>query len=819
MENERATLEPAPFGSLLRRYRLAAGLSQEALAERARVSAQGIGALERGDRRTPQRETLALLADALALTTEQRRSLEAAAAVRAPVPRPGRGRVTEGPWPTAPPAGLPLSLTSFVGRTSELAQIVALLGEQRLVTLTGPGGIGKSRMALEVGAAFAEAAGVEARLIEFAPLADGSRVVGAIAAALGLQEVANHPLIDTLLAHLQREQMLLLLDNCEHVIEQAATIAERLLRGCAGVRVLATSREPLHASGEHVYRLLRIAAQDAIALFADRAHAADYGFALTAENQPLVARICERLDGIPLALEIAAARTSTLDVVAIAERLDRRLLALRGSLRTAAPRQQTMRGAIDWSYELLAVPQRRAFERLSVFAGGCTLESAAEVCGAEVGDAFDALASLVEKSLVIADDGGETTRYRMLEPFREYAREKLVERAELDAIQLRHAHAYLALALRLLHISKESADRDWTAAARVELDNWRVALDWALLRRHDVEVGQQMATALRNVWFRYSVPEGVRWLRAALEACDANTPAAIVAELENVYARFCYETGDLATAVAAASRAAEKYRALGDPAGIAAAQREAGQALMMLSRPDEAEPLLREALDFARAHQSRSITAYLLQTLAWLWGGRDTFDRAREACSEALAIYEALDQSNNVVSAMLQQAEIEYWAGDGEAALRLGLRALEIARADDGSANLQAWGKANVAAYLIAGDRFDDARSYAQAALESAGREHLARQETWAIQHLAAVGALRPHALERRSEELSRAARLIGFVEARYATVDTSRTETAELERVKAALHEALPADRVATLLGEGATMAPEAAVAEAQSI
>ena len=328
------------------------------------MSSDGISSLERGHRRTPQRETLALLSGALALNDEQRRELEAAAARAGP--RGARGTKSLASAETAA-SGLPLSLTSFVGRDVELEEVVALVREHRLVTLTGAGGIGKTQMALQAGTALSGGA-EDIRFVALAPLGSPSPVAQAVASALGVQESPNHPLLETLLAHLKKQSMLLILDNCEHVIDEAAMVAEPLLAGCPRVRILATSREPLRIAGERTYRLpsLRLPSPDvaaglsaadaagygAIALFSDRARAADYRFALTGENVPIVAELCRHLDGIPLAIELAAARVNVLSVKALNEMLDHRF-RLTGGERIALPRRQTMRGAIDWSYDLL----------------------------------------------------------------------------------------------------------------------------------------------------------------------------------------------------------------------------------------------------------------------------------------------------------------------------------------------------------------------------------------------------------------------------------------------------------------------------------
>ncbi len=544
MEDERRAPGSSAFGMLLRHHRLAAGLSQDALAERARMSANGIGALECGYRRTPKPETLVLLAGALALNGEQRRMFEAAA-TRVGVVRRGTS-VAVGPWPDTRIATLPLALTSFVGRETELDEIARMVREHRMVTLTGAGGIGKTQTALQVAIALSDAGDDATCFIGLAPISDPSLVAATIASTLGVQEVPNRPLLETLVTYLKNKALLLILDNCEHVIVEAAIVAATLLIGCPRVRILATSREQLKAAGERTFRLPSLSvpspeaahgldaphatAYGAIVLFRDRARAVDHQFTLTDENAPILAEICRRLDGIPLAIELAAARVNVLSVKALAKRINDTFRVLTGGERTALPRQQTMRATIDWSYDLLSAPEQRVFERLSVFAGGSTLAAVAAVCGgeetAEV-EAFNLLSSLVDKSLVVADLDGSEPRYRLLESSREYAREKLAERGEQEMVAQRHARAYLEVAERVDAVWDTQPDSPERLFA--ELDNWRTALEWALVARGDVALGQRLV----GVWQmdRRAPVEARRWINLALDLVDEGTPAVVLARI------------------------------------------------------------------------------------------------------------------------------------------------------------------------------------------------------------------------------------------------------------------------------------------------
>jgi non-specific serine/threonine protein kinase len=453
-------------------------------------------------------------------------------------------------------AALPQPLTSFVGREREVAAVTALLREARLVTLTGIGGVGKTRLALHVAdglLATATDAPDGGRLAELAPLADPALVPQTVAAAVGLHPEPGQPVLALLVAALRARQLLLVLDNCEHVIDTAAQLADAVLRGCPGVRILATSREPLRIDGETAWRvpslatadpdrlppLDRLAQTEAVRLFVERAQAAQPGFALTAQNAAAVAQVGWQLDGIPLAIELAAARVPGLGVAQLAQRLDERFRLLTGGSRTAPPRQQTLRTAVDWSYALLSAPERTLFGRLSVFAGGFTLAAAEAVCGDPEHDVLQLLPRLVDKSLVLAEEQPDgSTRYRLLETLRQYAGERLAAAGEVEPLA-RHAEYFRSLAaaasLRWDTANTERGvhSRGWLAQADVEHDNFRQALRWyqRQARRGDAEAvqrGLQLAVALGLFWnVRGYLQECAGWLRAflAYPAADAPTGA------------------------------------------------------------------------------------------------------------------------------------------------------------------------------------------------------------------------------------------------------------------------------------------------------
>jgi predicted ATPase len=373
---------------------------------------------------------------------------------------------------------LPSRLTSFVGREQEIAEVGALLEAHRLVTLVGAPGVGKTRLSLQVAAAVLDRFRDGVWLVELAPLADPALVPPAVADVLGVREQPGRPLTVTLAEQLRARHLLVLLDNCEHLIGAVAALAEMVLHSCPGLRVLATSREPLTIDGEVTRRVpsltvpdverLRVVGQataaasvaslaeaEAVRLFVERAGAVASSFALTARNAAVVAQICARLDGIPLALELAAARVRALSVEQIAVRLDDRFRLLTGGSRTALPRQQTLRGAVDWSYDLLSESEQSLLRRLAVFAGGFTLEAAEHVGSGQSeaggGDSsaglLDLLTALVDKSLVQVEGGADgERRYRLLETFRQYGLKKLAEHGDLAATRCHHRDYFLAFA-------------------------------------------------------------------------------------------------------------------------------------------------------------------------------------------------------------------------------------------------------------------------------------------------------------------------------------------------------------------------------------
>ena len=393
------------------------------------------------------------------------------------------------------PGNLPLQVSSFIGRDREIARVAAALTEARVVTLTGVGGVGKTRLALQAAAEVLPRFGDGAWLCELQMVRDPGGVVDTVAAVFRVTERPGSTLEESLVAYLGGQELLIVLDNCEHLLDGAAALAEALEQSCPHVVVLATSREPLAIDGERVLgvrslgsapaaaSLDDIAQADAVRLFVERAQAVKDDFSLTSANAADVVQICDRLDGVPLAIELAAARVTAMNPKELAQRLDRRFELLAGGRRRAIERHQTLRATIDWSYDLLSEAQQRLLGRLAVFAGGCTLEAAETVCTGDPitgGDVLELFAGLVARSLVVADDTSPETRYRLLETIRQYGEERLAETGDTAALRARHARYYAEFATEVNRHIFGPGQLEWGARLALELDNLHAAMTYAL---------------------------------------------------------------------------------------------------------------------------------------------------------------------------------------------------------------------------------------------------------------------------------------------------------------------------------------------------
>ena len=559
---------------------------------------------------------------------------------------------------------LPASRTSFVGREQEVREIKRGLSMTRLLTLTGAGGSGKTRLALEVARDLVGAYSDGVWLVELAPLSEGPLVPRAVATVLRVQERAAQPLVDTLVEVSRNRDLLLLLDNCEHLVEAAASLADALLESCAKLRILATSREPLGVAGEVRWTVPALSTPDvgrtpvgqleiyeSVRLFAERARHRESSFALTTSNARPVAEICERLDGIPLAVELAAARVGTLGLSEISGMLGDSLRLLTAGGRTAAPRQRTLRGTLDWGHDLLSKSEKSLFRGLSVFAGGWTLDAAESVCSGEgIGqrEVLDLLSALVNKSLVVTEaSGAGELRYRFLEPVHQYARERLEASGEGENFRRRHAAFYLALAEEAEPRLRGPDQAAWIQRLDAELDNLRTALAW-LPEHGEAERGLRLGSALLFFWtWRGSHQEGSNWLEEGLRRGDA-VAGAIRAKALNSLADIKIMLGDYERSHALLQEGLWLYRAAGDAEGIAACLCDLGWLATFQGDFPRAKSLLEESLVWARESKDTLRTAFVLNRLAGVAGANLDREAAEKLLLESLALYRHAGDSKSI---------------------------------------------------------------------------------------------------------------------------------------------------------------------------
>jgi predicted ATPase/class 3 adenylate cyclase/DNA-binding CsgD family transcriptional regulator len=504
---------------------------------------------------------------------------------------------------------LPAQLTSFVGRNTELSQVRELLSENRLVTLTGAGGAGKTRLAIEVAGRLSGEFGDGVWCVDLAPITDPELVPLTVGRTLGLPDQPGRSTMDTLTRFIADRQMLVVLDNCEHLLDASAALTNALLGAAAGVTLLATSREPIGVAGEVSWRVPSLSlADEAIDLFTDRARRARPEFALSADNAATVGEICARLDGLPLAIELAAARVRALSPAEILDSLHDRFRLLTGGARTAVRRQQTLRASVDWSHALLTEPERVLFRRLAAFLGGFDFKGAQTVASGDEIERFqvlDLLTLLVDKSLVVADNAAGRTRYRLLETVRQYAAEKLGESGEADVVRARHRDHYTAIAA-LLDAPADSNYEQLLGQTETEIDNLRAAFAWSR-ENSDVEISLTLASSLQPLWqARGRLREGLGWFDAALADLDADHPAvapAVQARALADRAMLAIWMGD-AKSLDQAQQALAIARDIEDPALLARALTARGYIGTVVSA-EPAQPYFAEALGLARALDDR----------------------------------------------------------------------------------------------------------------------------------------------------------------------------------------------------------------------
>jgi predicted ATPase/class 3 adenylate cyclase len=611
---------------------------------------------------------------------------------------------------------LPVQLTGFIGREKEIAAVKHLLTETRLLTLSGVGGTGKTRLALQAGTQLLDTFPDGVWLVEMAPIAEPGLVIQAINKALGVQEEPNRPPLATLSDYARSRRMLIILDNCEHLIVACAQLAGSLLQACPQLHILATSREALGISGELIFQVpsLSLPPQDphytpaveavmdyeAVQLFVQRATAVQPTFKLTRENAAAVLKICMRLDGIPLALELAAARVRALPVEQIARRMDDRFRLLTGGSRMALPRQQTLQALIDWSYDLLSEPERWLLRRLSVFVGSWTLEAAEAVCAnldaheaVQPEDILDLQTRLVDKSLVLVEDIGDQTRYRMLETIRQYGRDKLLASGEMPLVRRQHLNYYTCFAEQAAPELWHSQQRHWLDCLDSDLGNLRLALEWGETEDGQLDTALRLAVAAGWFWLvRGYWREASEWFARLFDQLplEATTPLAAQAfnlagllaarlddhdtavrfhqkgleiarahgyRLEMAYALYGlgsvdWQWGEPKTALPALEECLEIFRQMGDRPGIALALGNLGGSFLSLGNTQQAAFFFEESLNICQRMGHQLGVAGSKMALGFAIWFQGNIERARTLFEQALAIFWEMDDKSGILETL-----------------------------------------------------------------------------------------------------------------------------------------------------------------------
>jgi predicted ATPase/DNA-binding XRE family transcriptional regulator len=606
------------FAGLLRLLRAEAGLTQEELAEAASLSPRSVSDLERGIHPTARRDTAGLLADALNLAEPVRALFVAAARGRRPATEVLAARQGQATGASALQNNLPVQLSRFIGRGRELAEVRALVESSRLVTLTGAGGCGKTRLSLQVAAELLDGSGEGVWLAELAAVLDEDAVAPRISEALRLAPQPGRRVLETLLDALTPQDVLIVLDNCEHLIGGCAKTADAILRRCPRVRLLATSREPLGISGETIYRVPSLSLPapddsgcsaagsfDAVALFADRATAQGVNLPLDEETAAVVVSVCRRLDGMPLAIELAAARLRSLSLSELHDRLDQRFRLLTGGSRTALERQQTLRATVDWSYSLLNAAEQVLLRRLSVFAEGFDLAAAEGVCGFDDIEVFEVaglVGSLVDKSLVVAEPAFTAFRYRLLETIRLFAAERLAEAGnEAAAVAAAHCAHFLSVAEAAAAHLTGPDQGSWLARLQADQANLRRAAGHAASRPDGTALVLRLGVALERYWrARSREQEALGRLVPVLQRPDARAdPALFGAALVTAASAALFI--DVPAARQFAEQAVEVARRLGDDRLLIRSLAALCAACFFAGEPEAGLPFGQESVERARS--------------------------------------------------------------------------------------------------------------------------------------------------------------------------------------------------------------------------
>ncbi len=684
--------EEISFGNWLRKQRRALDLTRQAFADRIGCAEVTLRRIEAGTLK-PSKELANILLDKLGIPETERSQWISFARGLSDFPSQSHQSSNK------PITNLPAPLTTFIGREKEQSDVVGLIAKHRLVTLTGSGGVGKTRLSIRVGEQVLGNYPDGVWLVELAPILDPSLVPHTTALTLGLREDPNRRIINMLCDYLRQKRMLLLLDNCEHVLDACAQLIDAVLKACPNLKILATSREPLNVTGEAIYRVPSLELPnvqqildtfrnyESIQLFEERAQLVQFDFSLTLENVASVAQICQRLDGIPLAIELAAAKVAMFSSEQIVEHLHESFNLLAQGSRTALPRHQTLHAAIDWSYNLLTPTEQVLFRRLSVFVGGWTIDAAQSVCSGELlqsEDVLNLLEQLINKSLVITEKAGHEARYHMLETIRQYAHEKLAESGEIEVVRGRHLDFFLAVALRFEPEAHGPQLLSWIVSVNAEHGNLLEAMNWAG-ESGQAQSGLRMGSALHYYWLcrgYWSVGRGsLERLLARPEAAEHTT---VRGNALNLAGDLATQQGDLK----AAWTLLEESKAIGLELG------EAGKSSLGWTRMILGESLMGHDKAMAQYELDQGVVllreagegwrlAIALLVRGWLAGNQGDLAKARELFNESLSILRNIGDTWTSADPIGSLGWVFYCLGEYPTASAYLQQALEIYRAVD----------------------------------------------------------------------------------------------------------------------------------------
>ncbi|HKU66408.1 MAG TPA: NB-ARC domain-containing protein [Candidatus Baltobacteraceae bacterium] len=735
--------------------------------------------------------------------------------LHAPPPVPDARRIETSQAPAASgDTNLPAQLTTFIGREDDIAELKGLVRRSRLVTVAGTGGIGKTRLAIQAAADLRGDFKDGVWFVDLATVSDPDYIAPAIASALGIPiSSIERPVIETLVLALQKRRLLLLVDNCEHLISAVAAIVLDLLRGCPQVHICATSREAIKVESEQLLRLSALCEADAMTLFAERARAANKRFELSDRVAPAVSAICRRLDGIPLAIELAAPRVNVLSPKHLLQHLDEHFRILTTSDTTAFPRHKTVRALTDWSYDLLTEQEQTLLRVAGVFVGGFTLEAAAALCeDVPAVDVLDLLSSLVAKSLVQVDTDPENERYTLLQTTQRYARDKLAESREADSTYERHAEYFLALMQRSDREYGAASAREWLQRYRPEIDNVRAAIDY-FLRQGNTQRAAGLTAAARELWLELGLyAEGFHRAQRALETLDQQASPALRAGLWLVVAQLANVLFLTPQALDASRRTVDAFEKLGDEQHLPYALQSEGYSLIRAGLHEDAESKLLQAQALAERLGNRRVLLRALLRRAHNASETGKYESAIPLYERCLQLAHALEDDLYVGYVTAHLSTVYFKLRDVPRAVSSGLTALEVFQRRNDSAK-ESHALANLAEYHLALNKIEPAKQYAHAAIQKALEAESMVSASFAVEMLASIAAL--------EGDTQTAARLLGYVKAALTRLHFigEVCDAVTRERAREALRKKASDAEIERLLHEGAALSDDEAFALATGI